>query len=83
MDASDTTGTDPPAERSAGSWIVSFFGWYHHAVAFAYAGTATVSSWSGSLRNAAFLFVASLLLAYAVVAAVTVAVRLFDPSWLS
>jgi hypothetical protein len=83
MNAPDTTGTDPPAERSAGSRIVSFLSWYHHTVAFAYAGTATVSSWSGSLRNAALLFVASLLLAYAVVTVVTVAIRLFAPSWLS
>jgi hypothetical protein len=79
MPPSDDAFTDP----TAGGDRDGFFGWYHHAVALAYAVSATVSTWSSTpLARSAALFVGSLLLAYVVVAVLTVVARRVVPAWL-
>lgn len=79
MGTPDVTGADPPSDRSTGSRSGSFFDWYHHGVALAYSVSAAVSAESMPLDHLALYFVGSLVGAYLVVAALTVAWRRLVP----
>ncbi|WP_251343949.1 hypothetical protein [Haloplanus halophilus] len=57
----------------------AFFGWYHHALAFAYSVSAAVSAGSMPLDRLALYFGASLVGAYVVVAALTLLWRRLLP----